>query len=402
MIRRLTSRMNNTVLALVTLMLYLSACTEVPSPAPVLPTQAVVPSATVTPSIISSATQTPLPRLTSTAMRPHIPTITLIPTSTKTPHQLLLNVMDLQTTGKLWVYDNLQEKYLIIDIDTGVITYANSPPNRCYISPLSDSTEVICEGSNKLYLYDLATQNKQDLPITNPDRQYWPPWVQNKRFLVYGYWSDEEERLVDIYSFDLVTKQEKLLAENMPDGEYYISSDGRHVITKIDNRIIDIMSNPEVDLAPVGYENLIYNPYSLIWSPISNLLYIGATDTSSDAYPLTNNYSIANVDEGIVTKISIPTDVLRNAILGAYWSPDGNQIAIAGGPELCIYHVDELHGECTDNIQEPGSSVSSIAWSPDSQFIAFFVSDTIYIYDTETQRYFSLLNKIFTTDIFWR
>ena len=50
----------------------------------------------------------------------------------------------------------------------------------------------------------------------------------------------------------------------------------------------------------------------------------------------------------------------------------------------------------------PGSSVSSIAWSPDGQFIAFFVSDTVYIYDTETQRYFSLLNKIFTTDIFWR
>ena len=244
--------------------------------------------------------------------------------------------MDLQTTGKLWVYDNLQEKYQIIDLDTGVITYAKSHPNRCYISPIFDSTEVICEGSNKLYLYDLATQNKQDLPITNPDRQYWPPWVQNKRFLVYGYWSDEEERLVDIYSFDLVTKQEKLLAENMPDGEYYISSDGRHVITKIDNRIIDIMSNPEVDLAPVGYENLIYNPYSLIWSPISNLLYIGATDTSSDAYPLTNNYSIANVDTGRVQDIYTFRCVAK-CYIGTYWSPDGNRIAIAGGPELCIF-----------------------------------------------------------------
>jgi len=392
--------MNSTVLALVTLVLCLSACTAVPSPAMVLPTQTVVPSATVSPRIIPSATQIPQPRLTSTPRRPYIPTITLIPTSTNTPYQLLLSVMDLQTTDELWVYYEPESKFLIIDMVTGVIKSTPSPPNCLY--PTFDNTEVICRGSGNLYLYDLATHDKKDLPITNPDRLYLLPWVQNSRFLVYGYWSDEEERLVDIYSFDLETKQEKLLAENMPDGEYYISSDGRHVITEIDNRIVDIMSNPEVDLTPVGYENLIYNTYSLIWSPISNLLYIGATDTSSDAFPLTNNYFIANVDAGIVTKISVPTDVLRNAILGAYWSPDGNQIAIADGPELCNYHIDELHGECTDNIQEPGSSVSSIAWSPDSRFIAFFVSDTIYIYDTETKRYFSLLDNIFTTEIFWR
>ena len=68
-----------------------------------------------------------------------------------------------------------------------------------------------------------------------------------------------------------------------------------------------------------------------------------------------------------------------------------------------MHFVDEMIGECTNTIQKSGSSVTYIAWSPDSRYIAFFVSDTIYLYDTETRQYFSLLANITHTGlIFWR
>jgi WD40 repeat protein len=284
---------------------------------------------------------------------------------------------------------------------TGEITQTSSPLSCLF--PIFDNTQLICRGSGSLYLYDLATRSKQDLPNTHADRLYFWPWTLNSRFLVYGHWSNVNGHWVDIYSYDLVTEQELLLALDMPDdGEYYMSSDGRHVVTLIDNRIIDIMSNPVADLTPVGYEDLIYNPISLVWSPVSNLLYIGATDLASDTGPIVNYHFIANVDTGIIQRISISTDIRPTGMLGAYWLPDATRIALSDLPELCILYVDELIGECTDDIQGSGNSVSSIAWSPDSRYIAFSVYGTIYLYDTETQEYSSLIKNIHLSMFFWK
>ena len=395
----MSNRMNRSVLAVVILALCLSACT--PAPSPVLPSQTVVPSATVTPTIIPSATQTTLPRLTATPRRTYYPTITLAPTSTTTPYPLSINVTDLHTTGKLLISDLGGERYLVIDMATGEITQTSSPLNCLF--PIFDNTQLICRGSGSLYLYDLATRSKHDLPNTHADRLYFWPWTLNSRFLVYGHWSNVNGHRVDINSYDLVTEQELLLAPDVPDdSEYYISSDGRHVVTLMDNRIIDIMSNPVADLTPGGYEDLTYNPYSLIWSPAGNLLYIGATDLASDAGPIVNYHFIANVDTGIVQRISISTDIRQTGLLGAYWSPDATRIALSDLPELCILYVDELLGECTEDIQEPGSSMGSIAWSPDSRYIAFSASGTIYLYATETREYSSLIENIHLSMFFWK
>jgi hypothetical protein len=312
-------------------------------------------------------------------------------------------VVDLHTTGRLWVYDERETRFLIIDMNTGTVEQTSFSQNNCSVVLKHDSTDVICRSSTNLSLYDLMTGSTQNLPVTAPDRLYIAPYVQNSRFLVYGNWSEAGDWLVDVSYLDMMTGQERLVIENSPDSEYYISSDGSFVIAEIDNQIIDLLSNPVENLTPVGYENLVYNPYSLAWSPESNLLYIGAADPGSYDFPQTNKYFIVDADTGIVTYISIPSDTYRNAMWGAYWSPDSKQVAIPGGPELCIFRVDELIGECTNTIQESGSSVTYIAWSPDAKFIAFFVSDTIYLYDTETRQYFSLLaNMSHTGLIFWR
>jgi WD40 repeat protein len=325
------------------------------------------------------------------------PTVEL--TITETPY-ILSSVGEIRADGKLWIYDG-RSIYRIIDMKTGMVTKTSSLPANCFYTPIFESLKVICIGTKNLSLYDLSNHNVQDLSIRNPDRLYLPPWVVNNKYLVYGYWSDDLQK-VNIYSYDYATKQEVLISSNNQDSEYYISSDGQQVVTLINNRIYDILTENTIELTPVGYEDLIYDPYSLVWSPVSNLLFFGAGNHNVNPFPETNNYFVVNTDTGVANKFSLPTDELRNSLLGAFWSPDGEQIAIGGGRELCVLNVSELNGECVESIEEQGQYVTAITWSPDSRFIAFYSSDTVYIYDTTNLQHFVLLHDIFTTEIFWR
>ena len=348
-------------------------------------------------SAVTQSTNSATPISTPSPHYTKEPTVEL--TITETPY-ILSSVSEIQADGKLWIYDG-SSIYWIIDMKTGMVTKTSSPPANCFYTPIFESLKVICIGTKNLYLYDLSNHNVQDLSIRNPDRLYLPPWGVNNKYLVYGYWSDDLQK-VNIYSYDCATKQEALISTNNQDSEYYISSDGQQVVTLINNRIYDILTENTIELTPVGYEDLIYDPYSLVWSPVSNLLFFGAGNHNVNPFPETNNYFVVNTDTGVANKFSLPTDELRNSLLGAFWSPDGEQIAIGGGRELCVLNVSELNGECVESIEEQGRYVTAITWSPDSRFIAFYGSDTVYIYDTTNLQHFVLLHDIFTTEIFWR
>ena len=242
-------------------------------------------SVTSIPTIIPSGHREPLLSLALAPTLTSKPIITLAPSSTPTPYQLSLSVVDLHTTGRLWVYDEQETRFLIIDMNTGTVEQTAFSQNNCSVVLKYNSTDVICQSSRNLYLYDLVTGSIQNLPITAPDKLYMAPYIQNSRFLVYGNWSEAGDWLVDVSYLDMMTGQERLVIENSPDSEYYISSDGSYVIAEIDNHIIDLLSNPGGNLTPVGYENLVYNPYSLVWSPESNLLYIGAAEPGSYDFP---------------------------------------------------------------------------------------------------------------------
>jgi len=346
------------ILLVLFLIFALTGCTQ-PTAAPTpLPTTAAPPSP------MPSATHTPaLPPPTATD--PPTPTVTIFFTPTPTP---------LSIPGYQRICPNINETLLselnangYILLRKEKIAYALTPSTGDLRLLPDIHTAILPIAPNGNWLaHKIEDDNGQDLLEVRPisgNPIFSLPYDENWEYLLY--WLDNERVAISYWRGT---------------GDDWASNYGNVIINlftgqtiKIDGNRLQGFGNPGIDpLYDLSLTRVIYTRRE----PLGDVfLVLWDLETSEFLWEM-------NIGDQFVS--------IRPA-----WSPDGTQFAVGGPPDLFAYNIVfelflvDRDGQATQltHFAEAGLREARITyphWSPDGRYIAFWLSDSLAVYDTVT------------------
>jgi Tol biopolymer transport system component len=280
-------------------------------------------------------------------------------------------------------------------------------------SILPGTEEVVCGYPGRYILRNLVTGGEQQLPIENTCRFY--GWSPNGRFLIYEYCKpDGSYRLT---TYDLVTQIEQEVAsfsQSFGEREWntipLISYDGEHLIAG--GKTVFEIDPKTLERHPIGVLEPL-TTWDIALSPTANQIVYGVTDIFQEIGSFPNYLYLYDFDSGENSLLATAPEgnVYDWFFSTPIWSPDGSKVVVASGSYLCVIEIILLEQTCHDLF--PYEGLSSMTWSPGSQYIAIDagywgnpISDLI-IYDVAKGSYFVLIsgleleNEILNV-LFWR
>lgn len=223
----------------------------------------------------------------------------------------------------------------------------------------------------RISIYDLSNNSYSELP-SGRENSYTPMWIGNSIYYV----SDKEKDTINLYRYDLGSKQAKRLTDFEGGDIKWPSTDGKTIVFERDGYLYsyDVSTdhlekeNPRVlsddVMARPTLKKLAGNISYVTLSPSGNRI---AVETRGELFSV----PVKTGD----TRDFTNTPTVRERY--PEWSPDGQTIAYASdaGGTWQIYTQPQMGGAATKLTELPSTSVMGLNWSPDSKKIAFTTRD---------------------------
>lgn len=398
--------------------------------APTLPVAQQTPTATI------MATTVPTSTLLATATYDRRLRFTPTPTPTLSPTPF--PVLDLVEGGSVW---RCTEGYQcqVYDLEQGT-TFRVPVPDGCINTFLPYKIKMLCQDTivdGHLYLYNLLTEERQELPIRGAERY---GWSADGQFLFYSQPEGDSEHKTFI-SYEITSGITHTLATNIHPNEWHedtikLSAQGKYlaVVAKTDQfpNYLTIFQGTTVYTQPSVKEYVI-SPWDIVWSPTSSTqLIFGETDQrEAVGTPRSNHFFLLDLEKKRFEPLLSTNDVVADSVgdLGYFadtlsfvssWSPDGTKVvlrldAFNDNQFICIISVDSRAYDCPSITPEKPRNnrtygISRPLWSPQSKQLIFLQKlrvareSDLAIYDLEADEVVVLLtDEIWTSSaIFWR
>jgi len=297
-------------------------------------------------------------------------------------------ITDGRYTGRLFIGSYPNGNYQVFDFNQN--TYEKKEiPLYCII--LSKGSYAICKDKNQLFMWNIDTNEKINLPIKNvsdwrltPDQGmiYSTSSDDNTQTFPMSVYEISEGKILPLPTVDL----SKLLV--LP----YLSNNGDFLfgtkyVAPWKNYLV------EIDKA-TGQLIDIYTPddfwitYNISWSPNENLLAFTGTDMRTENANCSTYLMIYNAKSGEINKSKKLTTgqcyddfELHSTNI---WSPNGEKIALVEGNKICIINVKDLIPKC-GNVADTKDKILKISWDPTSKFLAFTTREDRIVKILDTQ-----------------
>lgn len=252
-------------------------------------------------------------------------------------------------------------------------------PTDCRISRQGQS--AICESISGVYVFDLSTGSKTELPFSKPYSWSLP---SDQRI---DYVQEDGNRLFDLFEYDIVSGSiTHLLTFNPQEWALnpIVSNDRKHIIGgRIeDSKIALVEIHPGNDTYTIIGHDILGDITDIIWSPTDPILGVGSTEvTYQDVPPCTTTiFSTYNAMTGETKQIAhSPNGMCYEYFWSGYirniWSPDGAKVALIAGQSLCVLDIFEENRQNCFTVTQAEETIKRIAWSPDSQYMAYIIKN---------------------------
>lgn len=255
-----------------------------------------------------------------------------------------------------------------------------------------------------LSIYDWHSAHITELDLRIPARStaiFWSPDGQ-KLFYAIGFTTNPPIQMI---VYDLVTGENEIIAEVFNESAAIFSLAGWSpdsqkfaFITKLNGQI-DLYT---LDVRSAKVEQLTNSPEIEVlasWSPVENHLLVGITSSTDEAIlyvPPGQAEELHLIDES-GQRLPFPGESFRGVSTVA-WSPHGQKIAYSIWGKLCILEIDSLSSSCPLELRLPSEVYSTAfatpaTWSADSQWLAFRTSNrdevachVLYVYEIAVGR----------------
>lgn len=223
----------------------------------------------------------------------------------------------------------------------------------------------------RISIFDLKTNTYSELP-SGREQSYSPMWIGNTIYYV----SDKELNTVNLWKYDLSSKQAKRLTDFSMGDIKWPSSDGKSIVFERDGYLYDYdtAGNDLKKLSPrVLSDNVLGRP---TLKRLGNQISYASISPSGVRLAVEARGELFSVPvkQGDTRNISNTPDARERF---PNWSPDGQSIVYASdaGGTWQLYSKPQMGGDATKLTSIPSTSFVNIGWSPDSKKIAFATRD---------------------------
>lgn len=387
----------------------LAACGPVNvNPSAITPTGTSTTRPTILPTMQEDATtsRSDLPA-SATSTSYVMPVIT--PTATRLPSPATSGAVvrnPLAEGGTIWLRRwQGSADYLFYDLTTRLMGKREVPLDCSDLRP--NSMQVLCGGTtDQMYLWSLDIGERVDLSIPRVKHLEWTPDGK------YIYYWTEDAHSPDIRSLDLSTLATKTLASVPPVEERdwldtpVLSADGEHLVVARtvapgETRLFEInRSNaalPGIEIA----QPLVTR--DLAWSPVTPRFVFGASDVNAEFCCSTNFLYLYDARSARTVQLAAH-EAFEEFFNSEIWSPDGHNIAVVRGSDLCVIDVDTGERRC-HTVSSNNRAAIVFAWSPQGRHIAYVDLTTreLSVLALETGRSIRLAEAVGPVDaVDWR
>ena len=276
-------------------------------------------------------------------------------------------------SGSLWVRPSPDAgEYMVIQLNgLGIGTVAS--PACAEILP-GDIVAVCRDDAGGILLWDFVTGERSTVTSEAVD---WYAVSASASWILLGRYANEAAEAITILSLPvgadsvsrtgivLPLRSSRLMVPSLSSDAEYIGL----VAVGAQGPQAYVWAAATGETLPVRYSNPA--THDLSWSPVAPLFLMGATDVVSELPPSPHELVLVDARTREARLLAHAPDGQSYSSFWerAVWSPDGSRIVATQGPNVCVFSVDTMDGECQRVVDEL-SGIRAVAWSPSGQHIA--------------------------------